>query len=90
MAGSCTKSPKRDIGHGVIIEERFLDGQLGGVAYWHLCPRGCPEGYLPICELGDERGWVLVSLKPLTLSPSILCPACKHHGCIIDGKWIPA
>ena len=90
VAARCTKSPRRDIGHGVIIEERFLDGRLGGVAYWHTCSEGLPEGYMPINEPGDTMWWALVSLDPLTLSPSILCPACKHHGHIVEGKWVPA
>jgi hypothetical protein len=32
--------------------------------------------------------WTLVSLDPLTLSPSLLC-SCGHHGHIQGGKWVP-
>lgn len=34
----------------------------------------------------------LVSLDPLTISPSLLCPdsGCGFHGYIRDGKWVPA
>lgn len=34
--------------------------------------------------------WTVESWEPLTLSPSILCRACGHHGFIQDGRWVPA
>lgn len=43
-------------------------------------------GYLP--HLPIPNGWTIVSKEPLTVSPSILCHACKSHGFITDGKWI--
>lgn len=90
----CTQSPKRDIGHGVTIEERYLDGVLCGVAYWHPRPDsgGQCEGWVSV---PDEDGWPpdswkLEKLDPLTLSPSLLCLACGHHGHIRGGVWVPA
>lgn len=32
--------------------------------------------------------WDLVSLDPLTVSPSLLC-GCGAHGFIRDGRWLP-
>ena len=31
--------------------------------------------------------WTLVSVDPLTVSPSLLC-SCGSHGFIQDGKWV--
>lgn len=39
---------------------------------------------------GEITTWDVISLEPLTLSPSILCRACGDHGFIRDGKWVPA
>ena len=87
----CTKDPVVDIGHGVRIEKRYLDGRLDGVAYWHPQPSGVGEcsGYVSVKPAWAD-GWDLVQLEPLTLSPSLLCRACGHHGFIRDGKWVPA
>lgn len=45
-----------------------------------------PETMLPL----GGSGWTVVSKDPLTISPSILCPACGTHGFIRAGKWVPA
>lgn len=85
-----TASERIDIGHGVSIEKRYVDGVLGGVAYWHQTPAGEPcEGYVAV-KPSPFEAWDLVSLEPLTLSPSLLCLACNHHGFIRDGAWVPA
>jgi hypothetical protein len=41
-------------------------------------------------EAPGDTAWEVVSLEPLTLSPSLLCTACGHHGFIREGKWCPA
>jgi hypothetical protein len=48
-------------------------------------------------DLRGKRGdgsprhvWHVESMDPLTLTPSILCRVCKHHGFIRDGRWVPA
>lgn len=33
--------------------------------------------------------WTLVSLDPLTVTPSIHCLSCGDHGFIRGGKWVP-
>lgn len=38
----------------------------------------------------DATHWDLVSLEPLTLSPSLLCNRCGAHGFIRAGHWVPA
>lgn len=55
--------------------------QCGGVVY--LKGKSAPYG-----EGKDE--WDLVSLDPLTLSPSVLCVTCGDHGFVREGKWVPA
>ena len=34
--------------------------------------------------------WTVESWEPLTLSPSLLCSACGHHGFVRQGQWVPA
>lgn len=38
----------------------------------------------------DQNFWTVESFEPLTLSPSLLCRLCGHHGFIREGRWIPA
>jgi len=33
--------------------------------------------------------WQVQSLDPLTLTPSLACSACGHHGFIRAGQWVP-
>ena len=66
----CTKDPREDLGHGVTIERRYLDGVLGGVAYWHPRPDGggqC-EGWVSVPDKDGwpPDSWTLVSERPLT------------------------
>jgi len=87
----CTSDPREDIGSGVTIERRYLDGKFEGFAYWHTC-RDTSGNAVPAegwVFFDAVRGWSLVQEKPLTVSPSLLCPRCKHHGVISDGRWVP-
>jgi hypothetical protein len=34
--------------------------------------------------------WTVESWDPLTISPSVLCLRCGHHGWIQGGRWVPA
>lgn len=83
--------PIEEAGHGVKIQYRKLimeDGHVvSGVAYWHDCPKGHHGGY---ANLNGPDPWTLISEDPLTISPSLLCPACGHHGFVRDSKWVPA
>lgn len=38
----------------------------------------------------DLSLWNMERWEPLTVSPSLLCLACRAHGFIRDGKWIEA
>jgi len=86
-----------DLGHGVLakfygVHDRPELGHVG-ILYEH------PDGNGGRCWGGvsfaganpaDPRGWKVESKEPLTLSPSVLCMSCNHHGFIRDGKWVPA
>ena len=91
-----------DIGHGVTVSicyyptksdvpeiDPSLAGKLAGLDYWHPCRDGKEApGFIPLDD--GARGWTLGKLDPLTVSPSLLCRACGHHGFIRDGRWVPA
>ena len=89
--------PWRDIGHGVTAcEFRYEpDGQLH-IAYRHECRAADdPKSHVafaavPVSITGEGRDWKLDQLEPLTISPSLLCMTCNHHGFIRAGKWVPA
>ena len=76
-----------ELGHGVAVARLPLDGKLRGLAIFHHCQDGDHQSYLP---LGTSKGWTLVSERPLTVSPSVLCPLCGNHGFIRKGIWVPA
>ena len=84
---TCTRDPVEDVGSGVRIERRYLDGSLDGIAWWHECHGVDREDYMPM-QPAWKDGWVLEKAQPLTLSPSILCLVCQRHGHIIDGRWV--
>lgn len=79
-----------DIGHGVSIQLMHINGALHGIEYRHPTPDGkvC-NGYVPV-KAFCSSGWDVLSEKPLTLSPSLLCRVCGHHGFIRNGAWVPA
>lgn len=87
--------PWRDLGHGVEVCEFRYDpeGQLH-IAYRHDCVNGDKPhrafSAVPVSESGSARDWKLEQREPLTISPSLLCCTCQHHGFIRGGKWIPA
>lgn len=91
--------PVTDIGHGVTIRwVRWRDHDPAGVIEEHDRPDG--NGRCLGSVLFDVPGireafpgrdfWQVESLDPLTLSPSVACRACGHHGFIRAGRWVPA
>lgn len=84
-----------DIGHGVLIQRVRSPGtEIAGIEYTHLSPKDGTAcmGWVPFAgrEHGSDAGWKVESEDPLTLSPSLLCRICGHHGFIRAGKWVPA
>jgi hypothetical protein len=82
---------EQDIGHGVSVELlRDASGAVEALALWHPCCGGERSGaWLPVHPV-HSRGWAVAVESPITVSPSILCMTCGHHGWIRDGRWVPA
>ena len=82
----------KDIGHSVELGEiRTVEGVTSGVNYAHLSPDGKRhESFIHFNLFGEKTGWDVLSMKPLTLSPSLRCRRCDHHGFIREGRWVPA
>jgi len=84
-----------DIGHNVFIRLRhypdgFEDaGKLAGMYYEHPCVGGLPGPSFINFKPEWKDGWDVVSLEPLTISPSLLCRVCGHHGFVRNGRWVP-
>lgn len=88
-----------DIGHGHTIRfVEYEDDKRTAINDCHLNKDGkeC-AGFIPFKDGAWAKkfnnkitAWDVVSLEPLTLTPSILCTACGDHGFITDGKWVPA
>jgi hypothetical protein len=82
-----------DIGHGVSIS--FLVNAAGdecGLCEEHDCNgerTGHWVGFRGVPGAEGHPSWVVEAREPLTLSPSILCRTCGHHGYIRGGKWVP-
>ncbi len=81
---NCATGSLLDLGDGVTAEMRFVDGVPAGVAYWHLCHGVKSEGWAQIAP----GHWEIEQAEPLTISPSLYCRACGHHGFIRDGRWL--
>lgn len=90
-----------DIGHGVQIEilrSSLAGGAVVGLDYTHPGKDRPCAGFLyfdtpkvrEVFEPSPGAMWTVEQDEPLTLSPSLLCRACGHHGWIRDGRWVPA
>lgn len=87
-----------DLGNGTKYNKVFdHEDKWIGITEWHTNPKTgelC-GGFVPfdvessyLTPHGPK--WQVQSYDPLTLSPSILCTACNHHGWIRNGRWEPA
>lgn len=67
-----------------------------GIIEWHDCLDklvGCGvyfDNDAGRTTFPDRPRWTVESRDPLTLSPSILCKRCGHHGYIREDKWVQA
>jgi len=84
-------------GHSFAFVE-YKGDEHAAIDEYHLTKDGkeC-KGFIPlkggswVNEFGKDLGaWDVISLDPLTLSPSLLCRVCGSHGFIRDGKWVEA
>ncbi len=88
-------SERIDIGNGHSIQPITWPGdeKPSGFSVFHPNPDtgaecGCSVWINPQRRAGTI--WTVLSLEPLTLSPSVQCANCRDHGFIRDGYWIPA
>lgn len=88
-----------DLGHDVTLNfTTWGDHERVGYLLDHHKPDGSPcEGGAGLFDLPGVREafpgrtlWTVESWEPLTLSPSLLCTACGHHGFVRQGSWVPA
>lgn len=88
-----------DAGHGVRFKFWTIAGEARplGMNYEHPPPgkdgASCVGSIsFPNGDGGDwdRESWTVESLTPLTLSPSLACRRCGHHGFFRDGRWVPA
>lgn len=65
---------------GVQVNHRKADGQMCATY----------AGWVPGANQRDpaEPQWTLISLDPLTLSPSVVCRGCGLHGFVSHGVWV--
>ena len=81
-----------DAGHGV---QFWVWTEEGTLYFKHPCPvLGDSAGAIPLDvpqndHVGQEHKWQVESWDPITLSPSLQCVACPHHGFIRGGRWEP-
>lgn len=87
-----------DLGHDTFYTKIYKDGEWVAIHEWHkedgdehysagfiaFTGRTKPEWW------AGSPTWEVLSEDPLTLSPSLACQNCGHHGFIKGGKWIPA
>lgn len=86
------------LGYGVHLVYTVVGAHRpGGLIEYHRTPDGRECGVSVLFDLDGVRNafpdrpvWTVQSLEPLTLTPSILCRRCGHHGWIKDGRWRPA
>lgn len=85
-----------DIGHNTWISFiRDADGNEIGLNEWHDCTHDFLAGSVLFDNEAAHRAWpvgqfwAVESRDPLTLSPSVSCGSCPHHGWIRAGRWEP-
>lgn len=88
-----------DIGQGVRIAYQSWGAyDKAGLTEEHDRPDGggrCHGGvYFDLPGMRDtfreDQLWQVESWEPLTISPSLLCRICGHHGWIKEGRWVSA
>lgn len=81
-----------DIGHDTWIVRSYYEDEWVGLIEFHRHGSDWSGGYIPFNGASTTAGdqWNVESWDPLTLSPSIACRNCDHHGFIRNGEWIPA
>lgn len=86
-----------DLGHDTFYTRVVRESEWIGIREWHRENGTYEAGFIPFTGRmkpgwwrSDSPTWEVISEKPLTLSPSLACQQCGHHGFIRDGRWVPA
>jgi hypothetical protein len=106
MADEDVEDRRVDLGHGTKYSKLLdKDGNWVAIHEWHACAArkvpglygdGMTAGFVPFdtpearAVTTDGPKWSVESWDPLTLSPSLACRSCSHHGFIRNGRWVPA
>lgn len=71
---------------------RFVEfeGERVGITESHYTGDHWCTGFVAFKVYDPGHGWDVLSMEPLTLSPSLLCRLCGSHGFIRDSKWVNA
>lgn len=83
------------LGHDTYYTKVIRGGVWAGIHEWHNERGEYEPGYIAFTGRAQPdwfggATWDVVSEDPLTLSPSLACGTCGHHGWIRDGQWVPA
>lgn len=82
-----------DLGNGHKGQLRYVDAELLGINLTHECtnPHHADVGaWIPLSPTPTAHHWLIESLEPLTISPSVQFTDCGTHGWIRGGLWVPA
>jgi hypothetical protein len=74
-----------DDGARALLE--YADGSVG---FKHTCRVVDGTQLVTAPRLQLDGGHRIISRKPWTVEPSILCGDCGAHGFVRDGRWVPA
>lgn len=85
-----------ELGHDTYYTKVFRGEEWIGIHEWHKENGQYSAGFIaftgrtkPDWWRADAPTWDVVSEEPLTLSPSLACGMCGHHGFIRGGRWWP-
>lgn len=84
-----------DLGDGTWMTKVYRDGEWIAIHEWHECKGMMGAGFIAFTGRTSPEWWAggptweVQSEEPLTLSPSLACRNCGHHGYIRNGRWEP-
>jgi hypothetical protein len=79
-----------NLGHDTWMTKAYRDGAWVAIHEWHKEGDFYGAGFIPFTgRMRAPVSWEVLSEDPLTLSPSLACQQCGHHGFIRNGRWEP-
>jgi hypothetical protein len=84
------------LGHDTFMTKVYREGVWVAIHEWHQCrPGEYGAGFIAFTGKTKPEWWAggptweVLNEEPLTLSPSLACRTCGHHGFIRNGTWEP-